>query len=228
MHLRKLYGKMRKRLAKKIIGHPERWRKLENGLKLKPGDLVSSCSGYNQRITEITPRMVYTKTGWAIIDFNLQILGGGGCSLINCCTFPMETREEIIAYFKNWASPQNVAYCEKGGWGFHKDPKVIGVMEGKEVFDENGEPHYEYCNIWERKARFPDRLREEMARDLPSEFRGRAINYEEAYVEGWASFIHAWPDETNSYKEFSRLWWGFSDGRRHANEVTHDRADNSP
>lgn len=217
--LRKLFGKMRKRLAKKLIGPEARWRHLENGLSLKPGDLVSSCRGYNERIEAIEPEFVHTKRGWAIFDFGLQLVSGASCSLMHCCTFPLETKEEVVAYFKHWGTPEAIAWCEKGGWSFSSDPKVIGVMEGKEVFDENGEPLYEFCNTYERAARFPKEFRIEMQDKIVGVRRGGSANYEEAYIEGWASFMEVWPDETNPYPNQGRTYWGFSTGRDHARKA---------
>lgn len=152
----KLYKGIPIRLAKKCIKHS--WNKLSYGLSLKPGDLISTCKGYNERIAKITPDKYTYRKGWVIVDFDIITTVGSSHSLISCCSFPLETREQIIEYMKGWASPESVAYCEKTGFNFHKCPIVQGVMAGEDVFDENGEPNYEYISENDRKIRFPERL----------------------------------------------------------------------
>jgi hypothetical protein len=217
--MKKLFKGMRKRLAKKIVGH--RWYNLQYGLSLKPGDLVSSCRGYNERIKTIEPETICTSRGWVISDFDITTETGMCCSLIHCCTFPLETREEIIEYFKSWRTPEAIAASEKGGFPFYKEPMTVAVVEGKEVFDENGEPHYEYCANWSKKYRFPDRFLSEMrTKIVPQTSRSKAISEEEAYNEGWSSFAEVWADETNPYPQ-GKLAWSWTNGRRDAVECLH-------
>src|SRR4051812_35912376 len=96
----KLYSGISKRLAKKQIGR--RWYKLQYGLSLKPGDLVSSCKGYNERILEVVPCWHGRYHGRYVVDFDIETEVGSCCSLCSCCTFPLETREQIIAYWLSW------------------------------------------------------------------------------------------------------------------------------
>lgn len=165
--------------------------------------------------------MRHSRTGWVITDFSIQLISGCSCSLMHCCTFPLETREEVIAYFKHWGTPEAKAWCEKGGWSFSADPKVLGVMEGREVFDETGQPLYEFCNGSERVVRFPDELRADMSKQrIGFDQYGKATTYEEAYLEGWFSFMEAWSNEKNPYSDESWLCHrGYRDGRVDAVKV---------
>lgn len=168
----KLYCRVKKRIAMKHIPWPD---KLKHGLKLRAGDLVSTCKGYNERIAEITPHWtnrvgvgvnLLTDTrlrrGRFITDFDIHTESGSSCSLLHCCTFPLETREQIIAYFLGWDAPEWREWRKKSGWGdTYLESIIDGIKSGKEVFDENGQPLYDYCVDYERKARFPERWAQE-------------------------------------------------------------------
>lgn len=149
----KLYRRTTKRIAKKWLGSS--WRKLQLAKMLKPGDLIHTCKGYNERIAEIEPRWSYD--GRLLIDFDIISEVGSGHSLIHCCTLPLLTKEEIVAYCKTWITPEAVEWCEKQGYPFHRTPISLGILEGKEVFDDEGQPYYEYCSDHDKKARFPER-----------------------------------------------------------------------
>ncbi len=147
--MKKLYTKIRKRLAKKRLGAS--WYPLQYGLTLKPGDLVSSCKGYNERIKEIEPIW----SGNVVIDFDIIVESGSSCSLFHCCTFPLKSKEEIVAYILSWDSPEAKKWAEEGGWEFGVMKRQIEALKaGKEVFDDNGQPLFEFCTEHEQKSRF--------------------------------------------------------------------------
>lgn len=91
---------------------------------------------------------------------------GSSCSFVNCCTAPTETREQVIAYWNGYNTEKGRKWLEEmraNGWNcWGVIPEALA--EGKEVFDQDGQPLYEFCNEYERKARFPDRWETEMAR----------------------------------------------------------------
>ena len=71
------------------------------GLTLKPGDVIQTCTGYNEVIASITPEwMHYHRSAMrALVDFRVGTKLGGGYSLMNCCD-PSVTREYIMEWMK--------------------------------------------------------------------------------------------------------------------------------
>ncbi len=152
----KLYKDTTKRIAKKKLGW--RWKKILFGLTLKPGDIISTCKGYNERITEMYPEWSSwgLSKGKYIVDFSITTESGSGCSLVHCLTTPTETKEQIIEYWKWYNTEEGIEFLkrqEKYGYNF-KNPIPQALAEDKEVFDDEGQPLYEYATEYERKARF--------------------------------------------------------------------------
>lgn len=162
----KLYRNTTKRIAKKKIGR--RWAKFNFASQLKPGDLISTCKGYNEKILEITP--CWTNYGLAkgeyICDFDIITESGSSCSLMHCCTTPTETLEEVIAYWKSFNTEEGRKWLEdmwEKGWKCWRRNLLDDLRDGKQVFDKDGQPLYEYAEDYEKKARFPDRWAKENA-----------------------------------------------------------------
>ncbi len=149
----KLYKRgIPKRLAKKWIGRS--WHKLQYGLSLKPGDLISSCKGYNERVLEVVPCWNYTRQQRIVSDFDIETEVGSCCSLCSCCTYPLETRDQIIAYWLSWDTPEARAWLPPD----HRCAAIIqGIKDGVEVFDVDGQPTYDFAADYEKKVRFPER-----------------------------------------------------------------------
>jgi hypothetical protein len=86
---------VKRRIAKKLIGGPmlERYVLLRD---LRVGDLVSTCSGLNARVTEAEPEYILTRHGTALWDIRFQTTTGG-CSLRHCGVGPALTYEEALA-----------------------------------------------------------------------------------------------------------------------------------
>lgn len=164
----KLYNKIPKRIAKKKIGRY--WRKLNYARHLKPGDLVSTCEGVNRRVKEITPdwkwwknqgwgrkfdgEFVYFKRGEFVIDFDIFTTTGGSCSAVHCCTFPTETREQIVDYWKNWYFPEQLDPLNIHSLYIFGKMCVEG--DGNKLFTELGEPTELYEEIRERERKLWD------------------------------------------------------------------------
>lgn len=89
----KLWYSTTQRIAKKRIGY--RWNKINLGRLLKPGDLISTCKGYNERIIEIEPEYSNYKlsTGLYVVDFNI-LTPTSSCSLVHCCTLPIKSKKK--------------------------------------------------------------------------------------------------------------------------------------
>ena len=136
-----LYNKLPKRIAIKKIGGRYRFNKLLLASKLKPGDLISSCMGYNQRIKSIESEWTDygCSKGEYVYDFNIDMINGGCCSIIHCCTFPTWTKEEVILFHEWWIQNKDTDCCRS---------KLIDAIRNgvdiKNVFNEYGEPYSEY------------------------------------------------------------------------------------
>jgi hypothetical protein len=158
---RRLYFGTTARLAKKHI-----WglRKLQYALNLKPGDLLSTCKGYNERIAEMTP--VWSNYGLRhgryICDFDFVSETGCSCSAMHCCSFPLETRDQI---YKSWRQSHGIAGCETFVCYAQRIEEVRAA--GGHAFDEDGQPYYEFClHDWEKSIRFPERWKQDVEENL--------------------------------------------------------------
>ena len=138
----RLYKGISKRQYKKRVGRY--YRKLLYGATLKPGDLISACRGYNERIAAIAPERWNTRSGTYVWNFDIDTTGGGFCSLIHCCTFPVESLETILKYWQRWNTPEGIEYLEKYA-GDKTKAIVDAVIIGDCPFTETGEllPQYQ-------------------------------------------------------------------------------------
>lgn len=138
----KLYRNIKKRTAKKHLG--KCWYKLQEGRSLRVGDLVSSCRGWNEKIAEIYPEWSGRGrfTNRYVVDFAIVTESGCSCSLTHCCSFPLETKDEIISYwmemdtpeYQRWYQTWSPVPFEETLWG-----KIVqGLRRGEEVFLEDG------------------------------------------------------------------------------------------
>lgn len=70
-----------------------------NGIEhLGIGDLVQDCSGLNGRIKEINPLYMETGKGLLLIDVDLTMDNGRGCSMFHCGITTPKSYEEAEAY----------------------------------------------------------------------------------------------------------------------------------
>lgn len=109
----KLYYGMKKRQAKKLMGS-RRWRNFGWAIKLKPGDLVNTCAGWNERVTSIEVKY----SNWinrhpkgsirervkgkyvCSIYINTRGLSFPSCDANNCAE-PAWTRDQVIQFHRN-------------------------------------------------------------------------------------------------------------------------------
>ena len=139
----KLYKRVN-RLA--FLRHVPRSRQahLKWALKLKPGEVINDCSGFNVIIREIEPQVHFTKRGWYIydVDFTVEPFGGG-CSLIHCGVEPAlpvkEIERRIRQFYDEWGEGPYV----KGGWDFktEKDKVWMRLSQGLPICNEHGIKH---------------------------------------------------------------------------------------
>lgn len=147
-----LYEGMTRRLGEKHLP-TGKWReKLEYGARLKPGDLISSCKGYNEIIHEVTPDYWQgLKPGRkVVVDFSIETTVGSSCSLTHCCTVPLETKEQVVAYWLRDIDEWGVgfygseeAYKNSYGYIIKQD-----LLAGIEVFNADGTIHRDYNHYW--------------------------------------------------------------------------------
>ncbi len=151
----KLWSGTTKRQAKKGLGR--HWKKLNFGRTLKPGDVVSTCNGWNERIETIEPiyRSGGRYKGRRVVDFHITTKSMSH-SMTHCCDDHLLSRAEIVAYWLAWDTPSKRAWYEwwSGGqdWADSSWGKIaLALRSGKEVFDFNGmpieEPEPEVCPL---------------------------------------------------------------------------------
>lgn len=164
----KLWRKTTKRLAKKESRY--NWRKLNLARHLKPGDLISTCKGYNEEIAEIKP--CWSGDGKIVVDFDIITVSGSGHSVFHCCTLPLETREEIGRYHLAWLGPEELEERRRWTSDGKLDDVTQALLDGvpvEDIWDELGRLRYEYCRDYERKAVYPERYRLERGDDVQEE-----------------------------------------------------------
>lgn len=137
----RLYRRMRKRQAKKLVGRNSIiWNKLLWGSKLKVGDLVHTCRGFNEVIDEIEPESICRGRNYVVFDFEIITDGGQICSLVNCCS-PAFTAEQVIANFNWYRTDDGRRWLEKHhqlGYDFAETFPIKEVLAGECPFDERG------------------------------------------------------------------------------------------
>lgn len=98
-----ILGQVKRRLAKKIINRRgrdmlKRFHKLQ---ALKVGDLVSDCSGYNDKIVSVEPEYRSTKHGEVLVDLDFR-LEHNSCDMYHCgVDLPMsyeEAKKQLEAF----------------------------------------------------------------------------------------------------------------------------------
>jgi hypothetical protein len=147
-----LYEGMSRRLGEKHLP-TGKWReKLEYGARLKPGDLISSCKGYNEIIREVEPEYWQgLKPGKkVVIDFGIETTVGSCCSLTHCCTVPLETKEQVVDYWLRDCDEWAINFY--GGEEKWKTSLAYLLREdlraGVEVFNADGTIHRDYSHYW--------------------------------------------------------------------------------
>ena len=96
----KLYSNIKHLTYKKYVIGPLR-KKLRAGLLLKEGDLVNTCTGFNNRIVEIEYETIPIRAGTGLYDILLIFSDGSQCSWLHCCD-KAKTVKEIEQYFDSW------------------------------------------------------------------------------------------------------------------------------
>lgn len=132
----KLYSKLSKRIAKKKLGNS--WNKLNYFKDFKPGDLISTCIGFNSRVITIDPVWsTYGLTkGKFICDFDVYTTTGL-CSVISCCACPTETKREILDFWESFR--EKIKAEERNQYNNTCFVILEALQDGKEVFNEFGE-----------------------------------------------------------------------------------------
>jgi hypothetical protein len=149
-----LYEGMSRRLGEKHLRGMSKSRlfKLQHGARLKPGDLVSSCKGYNEIIRTIEPcYWSGLKPGKnVVVDFDIETAVGSSCSLMHCCTVPLETKEEIVAYWLRDCDEWAIGFygCEDKYKASYSYIIKQDLLAGIEVFNADGTICRDYNHYW--------------------------------------------------------------------------------
>jgi hypothetical protein len=144
-HKMNLYSRMRKRIAKKKLGNAWKDPRMIAGCKMKPGDLIGTCKGWNEIIETITPERYQSPhtRGTIVFDFDIWTTAQSSHSMRNCCCLP-ETKQEIIDYWMSHVDPRYQAdhILWYGGEKRYFDSFTYkmcqAIKAGEEVFDERG------------------------------------------------------------------------------------------
>lgn len=125
-----------RRKTKKIVGR-HNFDRLRSVPMPKVGDLIGTCMGINEVITEVDPEVRCRRNRQVIIDFRI-VTSRGGHSLLHCCDWPAPTKDEIEAGWAYWRSPEGREKATTGfaciGW-----VRVAEAIEaGEQLFDERG------------------------------------------------------------------------------------------
>lgn len=138
----KLYSGTTRRIFKKRV---KDYKAFERFVTLKEGDLIHTCRGYNEIMSEVTAIIYHnklSKNNWYIGDFDIVTESGACCSFIHCCDFPW-TKKQITDYWKNLTHD----------W-FINTPLSIAAKEGRDIVDEDGQILAEFCEPHVKEVRF--------------------------------------------------------------------------
>jgi hypothetical protein len=131
----KPYYGIKKRIAKKKLGN--RWHLINEGMKLKAGDLINSCKHYNETIKEIIPVWIGSGKANYVRDFDIETVCGSFCSFRYCCgSSHVPTHDEIYDYWKSGVEyilnekPEN----QIAEWIYIAET----IKNGGDPFDESG------------------------------------------------------------------------------------------
>lgn len=150
----KLYEGMSTRLGEKHLGRGKCREKMEYGARLKPGDLISSCKGYNEVIHTVKPEYWQgLRRGKVVVDFDIETISGSSCSLWHCCTVPLETKEQVVAYWmRDSKEYEEWAISFYGGEEKWKNSYSYIIRDdlraGIEVFNHDGTISRDYNHFW--------------------------------------------------------------------------------
>lgn len=126
----KMYGHIGRLTALKHVSKKD-YPRIRWALKLKPGELVNDCTGFNRFVIEANPELNFFKhDGWYIYDVDFEVSDdkdakeGGSCSLIHCGVQSALSREACekhhLDFLNYWMvdSKAGAAY-----WGGFDNPE---------------------------------------------------------------------------------------------------------
>lgn len=134
-------------------------RQLKWGLSLKPGDVISACTGFNIRVAKVTPERTSAarfwgarsfgypfngrSQGWFISDVLIEDTDGGHHYIMSCCWKP-ETVEQIETFWKGVRSD----YEDGSGRTSLLKRLHEALAEGRPICDEDGIRLSEFKTKW--------------------------------------------------------------------------------
>lgn len=121
--------------------------KLLWGASLKPGDIISTCAGFNARVKEVIPERwgaangighcARKKEGWITVDFLVKDEAGGVHYTDSCCS-KAETKKQIETF---WLSASDAYLDEQDrlGWNtVYSRALRAALLRGESICDEDG------------------------------------------------------------------------------------------
>lgn len=131
------YFGVKKRLAKKRIGSKGMLKKMLMGARLKPGDVINTCSGFNVVVAKVEIDFMHVSNHLKTpvpADFTITDTDGMQHSWTGCCG-PAETPEQICAYIANFEEDTGQKRSEFGP----EFAKIFDdVVAGKNPLDSRG------------------------------------------------------------------------------------------
>lgn len=125
-----------------------RYKKLLWAVSLKPGDVISACTGFNVRIAEVRYEWM-TRASWYgkgqfrgrngewICDVQVTDTAGLWHNTDTCCS-RAETVEQIEEFWKS-GSEEAILEQERLGWNMSNTRKLRALLrEGKPICDKDG------------------------------------------------------------------------------------------
>lgn len=137
-------------------------RQLEKRLvwasRLKPGDLINSCTGFNERIVTVDREVCYTRhNGWFVYDF-IFLTEATGCALVGCGVKDPLPRDYIenrhLEFLTNYISSGQAKTwygldSQKYEAFMARSAKIIETLKsGGHICDEDGRLKPEFSSVW--------------------------------------------------------------------------------
>lgn len=147
---------LKKRLIKKLVRYHGQYIRNDRTLKVKPGDLLHDCDGFNHRVKSIEffrfqvdktePTCVAGKSGvkprgkprWFLYDFDA--IREDGKAFCGCPSFPEKpaSRADIESYWLGWDCPEGLTTIGDFRMNPAFDTMVKTLREGGHFCDEDG------------------------------------------------------------------------------------------
>lgn len=118
----------------KRFNHATRER-LKKGLRLKPGDVVNTCRGFNERVVKVRAIRWPFGRGWRIVDVDVSVEQDRRYDWLSCCE-DAQPKEKIHHYLISLAESS-----EK--WSEELQKIISMAVKGEPILNDDGTVNYE-------------------------------------------------------------------------------------